>query len=75
MDLSVNDFRGWALLGSGNGRKLERFGDDRLVRVAEANSSSSAQELVDEVLAHLRRFAGTEPQFDDITVVAVRRAG
>ena len=27
MDLEVTDLGGWTLLGSGNGRKLERFGD------------------------------------------------
>jgi len=53
--------------------EMERFGDGRLVRVAEAYSGGSAQGLVDEVLAQLQQFAGTEPQFDDITVVAVQR--
>lgn len=34
MDLRVDDLGGWALLGSGDGRKLERFGDRIIERPA-----------------------------------------
>jgi serine phosphatase RsbU (regulator of sigma subunit) len=53
----------------------ERFGEERLVRIAGGSTGASAQGLVDNVLGRLQRFAGNEAQFDDITVVAIRREG
>ena len=50
-----------------------RFGDQALLTYMRENSGSSAQGLVDGLVAHLQRYAGGEPQFDDITVVAIRR--
>ena len=55
--------------------EMQRFGEDALVKVAQSSSGDSAQGLVDEVLAQLQQFAGGEAQFDDITVVAIRREG
>lgn len=52
-----------------------RYGDDRLLRFAGDNAHVTAQSLVDGLLARVQHFAGGESQFDDITIVAVRREG
>jgi len=50
-----------------------RFGDDALLAYVRDNSGGTAQGLVDGLVGQLQRYAGSEPQFDDITVVAIRR--
>lgn len=52
---------------------LERFGDDALLAYVRGNAGGPAQEFVEGLVAHLQRFAGSEPQFDDITLVAIQR--
>jgi phosphoserine phosphatase RsbU/P len=51
----------------------ERFGDDRLLAVAEAARESSTREFVDAVVAATRAFQGSQPAADDVTIVAIRR--
>jgi hypothetical protein len=50
-----------------------RYGDDRLLVYARDHSHLRAQSLVDGLVADVQRYASGEPQFDDITVVAIRR--
>jgi hypothetical protein len=57
-----------------NGQQA-RYGDDRLMGYAQRNSHTRAQALVDGLVSDLQHFAGGQPQFDDITVVAIRREG
>jgi sigma-B regulation protein RsbU (phosphoserine phosphatase) len=51
----------------------EEFGEARLLSVLRAGATRSAEALIDEVFAALDRFAASAPQFDDITLMAVRR--
>jgi sigma-B regulation protein RsbU (phosphoserine phosphatase) len=53
----------------------ERFGNERMLDVARTSLGRSAQELQADLLAGLQQFVGEEPQFDDITLMVVRRAG
>ncbi len=49
------------------------FGEERLVAGLLARPHSSAKETADGVLADVKRHAATAPQYDDTTIVAVRR--
>jgi serine phosphatase RsbU (regulator of sigma subunit) len=51
----------------------ERFGIGPLLEVVGANRHRSAHELQDALLARMQQFVGDEPQFDDITLMVVRR--
>jgi serine phosphatase RsbU (regulator of sigma subunit) len=50
-----------------------RFGDDGLLSFLRAGTGDSAQGLLEGLVNRLQQFAGGEPQFDDITLVAVQR--
>jgi phosphoserine phosphatase RsbU/P len=57
-----------------NGDK--RFYEERrLVRVTEDHGQAPPEELVGEVLRSVRQFAGSEPQSDDITMLALSFRG
>lgn len=51
----------------------ERFGIGPLLEVVGANRHRSAHELQDALLARMQQFVGDEPQYDDITLMVVRR--
>lgn len=51
----------------------EMFGEDRLLRLIEACPESSAQAILDRILAEAAAFAVGMPQSDDITLLIVRR--
>lgn len=51
------------------------YGDPRLIATLAATGAASAQELVEQVVASVLRFAEGAPQADDITTVAVRYLG
>jgi serine phosphatase RsbU (regulator of sigma subunit) len=51
----------------------EEFGDARLLAVLRSGTDRSAGTLIDHIFAALDRFAGHAPQFDDITLLVVRR--
>jgi sigma-B regulation protein RsbU (phosphoserine phosphatase) len=53
----------------------EEFGIDRFVRVIEQNRDSSAEELVEEILQQQSLFVGDAPQYDDITLLAIKWLG
>jgi len=57
-----------------NARK-EVFGEVRLRTVIQTHLSLSAQDLLDTVQNELIAFAGTEPQYDDITLVIMKVTG
>jgi sigma-B regulation protein RsbU (phosphoserine phosphatase) len=50
------------------------FGDERIVEVLGKHREASAQELIDHSVDAVKRYAGTYPQTDDITLLVVRRA-
>ena len=43
------------------------------MRVLDDNPGANAQELVDKIMAAVRKHGGTAPQADDITIVLARR--
>jgi serine phosphatase RsbU (regulator of sigma subunit) len=49
------------------------FGEERLVRTAQANLGRSAEEMVQALLAEIHGFVGRAPRFDDITLMVVIR--
>lgn len=53
----------------------EEFGIDRFIRIIERNPDSSVEELVDEILRQQSLFVGDAPQYDDITLLAVKWLG
>ena len=52
---------------------MEEFGEERLLEAARSLTNLPAQELLDMLGEEVRKFCGSEPQFDDMTIMAVRR--
>jgi sigma-B regulation protein RsbU (phosphoserine phosphatase) len=51
----------------------EEFGTARLADLVAAGADLSAQELVNEILHSVYEFSGDTPQFDDLTMVVLKR--
>lgn len=51
----------------------EEFGMDRLIQQLISRSDASAKELTNSVFSAVRAFAGTAPQYDDMTLMVIRR--
>jgi serine phosphatase RsbU (regulator of sigma subunit)/putative methionine-R-sulfoxide reductase with GAF domain len=51
----------------------EEFGEDRLIDVLREAAADSADQVIDRVMAAIDAFVGGAPQFDDITLLVVRR--
>jgi len=49
----------------------EMFGDRRLVQIVGAHPATSAQELLEAIMARVTAFAGQVPQADDITLLVM----
>jgi sigma-B regulation protein RsbU (phosphoserine phosphatase) len=49
----------------------EMFGDRRLIQMVGAHPASSAQELLEAIMAQVTAFAGQMPQADDITLLVI----
>lgn len=52
-----------------------QFGTDRLEAVIAEHHTASAQVLVEQIMRAVTEHAGKTPQFDDVTVVVVKRIG
>lgn len=52
----------------------EEFGDERLASIVVECRHQSASEMVSRVFAAIDDFAGAAPQFDDITLMIVKRS-
>ena len=50
----------------------EQFGVERIIELLQTTSRLSSQALVDSIIARVKDFGGTQPQFDDITVVVIK---
>jgi len=50
----------------------QQFGGERTVRCLAALADRSCEEIVREVRAELARFAGSDDQYDDITMLVLR---
>jgi serine phosphatase RsbU (regulator of sigma subunit) len=53
----------------------EEYGLDRLMQVIRENRGKTAGDLVDEMLTEHSRFVGGAPQYDDITLMAIKWVG
>jgi len=51
----------------------EFYGYDRLLTVAKSNHSQTAEELHGAIIDSLRTFVEAAPQFDDITLMVLKR--
>lgn len=51
----------------------EEFGAARLNETVQENAEKSAQEITDEILRAVQEFAAGAPQFDDLTLLVVKR--
>ncbi len=51
----------------------DRFGSEQMLDVVRAGLDRSAQAVHEELLARLQHFISDEPQFDDITLMTIRR--
>jgi len=49
------------------------YGIERLSETAQAHRGQSAQQIVDAVIADMRRFIGEQEVFDDITLLVIKR--
>ena len=53
--------------------KENMYGTQRLLETLNTASHGSAKELLERVRADVERFAGNAPQFDDLTMLAIKR--
>jgi len=53
--------------------KLEEFGDDRLRALAVSHRQETAAALIESIAKEVKAFCGEASQFDDMTIVVVRR--
>ena len=60
-------------LTEANNDQVEEFGEERLSRVVQDLVSYDADMIIDRVDAALSAFTGTRAQFDDLTVLVLRR--
>ena len=51
----------------------DEFGEERLIDLLRTNRADSAAAIQKVVSGSLRAFAGNTPQYDDITLVVVKR--
>ena len=51
----------------------EEYGDDRLKKVMEENKNGSACELLDKIKDSVQDFVGEAKQFDDITLIVLKK--
>lgn len=51
----------------------DEFGASRLTEVVLEHGAKSAQALTDEILGAVRDFVQSAPQFDDLTLLVVKR--
>lgn len=51
----------------------EFYGDDRLIRVASEQIKTSAENIQEEIMQDLTEFVGEAAQFDDITLLTLKR--
>jgi phosphoserine phosphatase RsbU/P len=58
-----------------NNTAEEEFGIDRMVEVLRAHRDEPSAAIVERMVARIDEFAGAAPQFDDITLMALKRVG
>ena len=53
----------------------EQFGEDRLTKVIRENRKLPVEEIIQEIRNELDTFTGSQPQFDDITLMILKVKG
>ncbi len=53
-------------------KKLEEYGEERLLKVVQANEEKPAREIIEAVCADVKSFVKDYPQHDDMTMVVVK---
>jgi sigma-B regulation protein RsbU (phosphoserine phosphatase) len=51
----------------------EEFGIERTIQSVRASAIQGASAIVSRVIGDVRNFAGSQPQNDDITLIAIRK--
>lgn len=51
----------------------DEFGFDRMVQCVRASAASGAPAMIARIIDELRSFVGSQPQNDDITLIAIRK--
>lgn len=60
-------------LTEAHNRHLDMFGEERLLGIIQADTTASAFQIQRQIMREVQHFMGDSPQFDDITLVTVRR--
>ena len=50
------------------------FGEEKLTEIVNSHLDDSAAELIDRIFGDVKKHAGDHPQYDDMTMVVVKRA-
>lgn len=50
----------------------EEFGENRLIRVIKKNHTQSAKNMVETIFREVKDFAGSSPQYDDMTIICLK---
>jgi Serine phosphatase RsbU, regulator of sigma subunit len=48
------------------------YGEDRLRAVITSSAGCAAGEILDAILANVKTFSGSAPQYDDITLMVIK---
>jgi sigma-B regulation protein RsbU (phosphoserine phosphatase) len=51
----------------------EIFGDNRMLEIAVSLQHRSPRDMQDAIISEVRAFTGNEQQFDDLTLVLIKR--
>lgn len=53
----------------------DEFGEERLAAIVSSHRDAPAAQIVDRTITAIDQFAGAAPQFDDITIMIIKRQG
>jgi serine phosphatase RsbU (regulator of sigma subunit)/CRP-like cAMP-binding protein len=53
--------------------KGDMFGEDRISALLKGNQNTASEKIIDVIFEAVKKFAGSAPQSDDITMVVVKR--
>lgn len=51
----------------------EQFGEEQLVKIIQQNVTHTANEIIDQIIIAIKIHTGNHPQFDDMTLVVLKR--
>ena len=55
-----------------NGRR-QLFGEERLLEVVAEHRRETASGVIDGIVAAVKKHTGSQPQYDDMTLIVVKR--